>query len=272
MSHSSVFPTLQQGRGGRGFHKTLRAVRVKHGDYTSHTFGRIAMNMCLAQPIYDKTDLSFGNMFRIQMCTCTTRKSCLDVVKEGIKKQLEEAMRNYPVQETPSFLQQEVDFVFRKTEKVILQERGKIYQSLTISIQNDLMPHHGAAASQRGADAFARMKNILSRGVTTEKENRMFEKAQERMKSHFQRLQLEIIQKMRKDFSSLLNLTFCPWDQLQGKLPQHPCSGCSGQRLQAQVLHPHFGDFSSEFSSICTIHQDLQPTGEAQESRGGHLR
>ncbi|XP_030324613.1 nuclear GTPase SLIP-GC isoform X2 [Calypte anna] len=235
-------------RGGQGFHKTIRALCLKHGSFSSRTFGRIDMNMCLAQPIYDKIDMSFGNMFRLQMGTRTTLKSCLDVVKEGIKNELEEAMGDYPV--TLRFLQQEVDFIFRKTEKVILQEKGNIYQSLTISIQNDMLPHYEDAASQRGEGTFARMKDTLSQGVMREKENRMFEKAQESMKSHFQTLKLEIIQKMRKDFSDLLDLAFCPRVQLQGTLP----------------------DFSSQFFSIRTIHQNLQRTGEAQQSRGGYLR
>ncbi|KAM9382252.1 nuclear GTPase SLIP-GC [Phaethornis superciliosus] len=232
---------LQQSRGGQGFHKTLKALCVKNGEYTSRTFGRIDMNMCLAQPIYDKIDMSFGNIFRIQMGTRTTLTSCLAMAKEDTKRQVQEAMKNYPVMETLSFLQQEIDFIFRKTEKLILQKKGKIYQSLTISIQNNLLPHYEAAASQRGAQALARMKNILSEGVRTEQENRMFEKAQESMKSHFQDLKMEIIKQMRQDFSNVLSLTFCPWEKLQEKLP----------------------DFSSEFSSICKIHQDLQSIGEA---------
>ncbi|CAM9931494.1 unnamed protein product [Bubo scandiacus] len=53
---------------------------------------------------------------------------------------------------------------------------------------------------------------------------------------------MEIIKKMEKDFSNMLNLTFCPWDQLNSKL---------------------LGTVPNEFFFIHTIHENLHPARDA---------
>lgn len=49
------------------------------------------------------------------------------------------------------------------------------------------------------------------------------------------RLQKQIPRKLEEDFSSALGLVFCPWDQLDGKLPGMAASTALG--LFVQVLH-----------------------------------
>ncbi|KFU93032.1 GTPase SLIP-GC, partial [Chaetura pelagica] len=179
--------------GGQGFHRTLKAVCMKNGVYTSRSFGRIDINEDLAEPIYDKIDITFGNIFRIQMGTRATLKSCLDLFKDAMKEALQEAMNtdnflqlNRGVKHLKFFLQ--IDFIMREIEKVILQRKGKIYESVAGSIKEDLLPYYKDAASQRGAQAYARMQTILSEGVKTELEKGMFEKVQASMRSHFESL------------------------------------------------------------------------------------
>nr|XP_038028267.1 nuclear GTPase SLIP-GC-like [Anas platyrhynchos] len=80
------------------------------------------------------------------------------------------------------------------------------------------------------------MKTILSTGVTREVERGMFERAEESMKGHLQDMQKQIPRKLEEDFSSALGVVFCPWDQLDGKLP----------------------DLQREFFTIINIHKALQ--------------
>ncbi|KAM6355122.1 uncharacterized protein O3Q21_002210 [Podargus strigoides] len=224
--------------GNRGFHKTLKAVCLKKGVYASPTFCRIDINDSLAQPIYEKIDMSFGNIFRIQMGTRSTLKACLDVFKDAMKQQLRTAMtgcRMADKEDKLKFLEQETEFITGETEKLILQKKAEIYQSLTVSIQNDLLPCYAEAASQRGAHACKRMQTILSEGIKTELGKGMFERAQASMRSHFQDLKVGIIRKMKKDFSDMLSLVFCPWNQLSSVLP----------------------DLQNEFSFIHTIQENL---------------
>ncbi|XP_009944756.1 PREDICTED: nuclear GTPase SLIP-GC, partial [Leptosomus discolor] len=179
--------------GFQGYHRTLKAVCLNKGAYPSRVFGRLDINSSLAQPIYEKIDMSFGNMF-----------------SDGGKR-------------LKFFLQ--TDFIIRDTEKFILQKKADIYNSLTVSIQNDLLPCYEVitlpteAARQRGEQALRRMQTILSEGIRRELERGMFEKAEKIMRGHFQALKVEIIRKMEQDFSDKLTLIFCPWDQVNSELP-----------------------------------------------------
>ncbi|KAM9240311.1 nuclear GTPase SLIP-GC [Leptosomus discolor] len=226
--------------GFQGYHRTLKAVCLNKGAYPSRVFGRLDINSSLAQPIYEKIDMSFGNMFRIQMGASSTLKACLDTFKGAVQQQLQKAMTEHPaadLKDENRFLQQETDFIIRDTEKFILQKKADIYNSLTVSIQNDLLPCYEEAARQRGEQALRRMQTILSEGIRRELERGMFEKAEKIMRGHFQALKVEIIRKMEQDFSDKLTLIFCPWDQVNSELP----------------------DLQDEISSIRSIHEKLHP-------------
>ncbi|KFP82976.1 Nuclear GTPase SLIP-GC, partial [Apaloderma vittatum] len=89
LCNESIKKILKQVRDNRGFHKTLKAVCLNSGVYMSKIFGRIDINRSLAQPIYDSIDMSFGNIFRIQMGS--KLKVCLDTFKDNMKEKLREA-------------------------------------------------------------------------------------------------------------------------------------------------------------------------------------
>lgn len=233
----TISDLLKRSHGHRGYHRTLKAVCLKKGVYASRTFFRIDVNDALAQPIYRKIDLSFGEAFRIQMSTRSTLKICLDTFKNAVQQKLQEAgMQPVADNNQLNFLNQETDFIVGEAEKFILQRKAEIYQSLAVSIQNDLLLYYEEAAMVRGSQAYQRMQTILSNGVMREVERGMFERAEESMRGHLQDMQKQITKKLEGDFSSVLSFAFCPWDQLDGKLP----------------------DLRSEFSTITNIHEALQ--------------
>ncbi|KAM7119532.1 LOW QUALITY PROTEIN: nuclear GTPase SLIP-GC-like [Ciconia maguari] len=244
-----------RAHGHQGYHRTLKAVCLKKEVYASQTFCRIDINDPLAQPIYGKIDMSFGNIFRIQMGACSTPKVCLDTFKDAMQQQPQKAMMKYLVADIKyklRFLQQELRlpcegrgrmptaFIIRETEKVILQKKAEIYHSPTVPIQNDLLPCYEDAARRSGVQAYKRMQTVLSKGIKRELERGMLEKAQVSMRRHFQDLKVEII-KMKKDFPDTLSLAFCPWDQFNSKLP----------------------DLQNEFFFIHTIHENLHSARDA---------
>ncbi|NWR63803.1 SLIP GTPase, partial [Bucorvus abyssinicus] len=186
----SIDKLLNRVQRCQGFHRTLKAVCLNKGVYASRIFGRIDINNSLAQPIYENIDMSFGNIFRIQMGTCSTLKTCLDLFKDAMKQQLQEAMESNVSDRGVKFrfLQQETDFIFRETEKVILQKKAEIYNSLSVSIQDNLLPFYEEAARQSGTQAYRRMQTILRKGIMGELESGMFEKARDSMREHFQAL------------------------------------------------------------------------------------
>ncbi|XP_071892743.1 nuclear GTPase SLIP-GC isoform X2 [Anas platyrhynchos] len=235
--NKTISSLLKRSHGHQGYHRTLKAVCLKKGAYASRTFLRIDINDALAQPIYRKIDPSFGEVFRIQMSTRSTLKICLDAFKNAVQQKLQEVgMQLVADSKQLHFLKQETDFIVAEAEKFILQRKAEIYQSLAASIQNDLLLCYEEAAMVRGLQAFQRMKTILSTGVTREVERGMFERAEESMKGHLQDMQKQIPRKLEEDFSSALSLVFCPWDQLDGKLP----------------------DLQREFFTISNIHKALQ--------------
>ncbi|XP_065586674.1 nuclear GTPase SLIP-GC-like [Cyrtonyx montezumae] len=235
---TAIRSILSRNHGYQGFHRTLRAVCLKKGVYASRTFYRIDINSSLAQPIYEKIDMNFGKVFRIQMGTCSTLKTCLDAFKEAVQQKLQEAQIKLMAdsEHKLAFLKQETDFIVGEAEKFILQKKAKIYQSLVVSIQNDLMLCYEEATAVRGLQAYQKMQTVLSNGIMRAVESGMFERAENSMREHLRDLKEQITKKLEEDFSNMLSLAFCPWEQLDGKLP----------------------DLQNEFLCINFIHKTLQ--------------
>lgn len=235
---AAIRSILSRNHGYQGYHQTLRAVCLKKGVYASRTFYRIDINSSLAQPIYEKIDMNFGKVFRIQMGTCSTLKTCLDAFKEAMQQKLQEAQIKLMAdnEHKLAFLKQETDFIVAEAEKLVLQKKAEIYQSLVVSIQNDLLLCYEEAAAVRGQQAYQRMQTILSNGIMRAVESGMFERAENSMREHLQNMKEQITKKLEEDFSNMLSLAFCPWDQLDGKLP----------------------DLQNEFLNINFIHKTLQ--------------
>ncbi|NXA54023.1 SLIP GTPase, partial [Nothocercus julius] len=181
---------LNRDCGYQGYHKTLKAVCLKKGVLTSRKFDRIDINEALAQPIYEKIDMVFGNIFRIQLGTRATLKAKLFEFKSTVQNKMEETKTKKSLAKgcLAKFLQQEMDFIISETEQLILQRKANIYRSLAVSIQRDLLLCYQEAAEIRGSQAYQRMQNIISQGLKSEVEKGMFEKAIEEMKSEFQKL------------------------------------------------------------------------------------
>ncbi|NXI54835.1 SLIP GTPase, partial [Chloroceryle aenea] len=138
---NNIDKIINRVHDSRGFHRTLKAVCQKNGLYVSRAFGRIDVNNNLAQPIYEKIDVCFGGIFRIQMDDSSTLKTCLHTFKDAMKQQLQRAVEQYQVvdkRNKVNFLDQQTNFIIRETEKVILEKKAEIYNSLTESIQKAL--------------------------------------------------------------------------------------------------------------------------------------
>ncbi|XP_064002680.1 nuclear GTPase SLIP-GC isoform X2 [Pogoniulus pusillus] len=234
---------FNQVRNRQGFHRTLKAVCLKEGVYVSKTFGRIDINGSLAQPIYERIDMTFGNIFRIQMDDSSVLKTCLDKFKDAMKQQLQRAVESAVPDRSNKleFLYQEVNAIVREIEKIILQRKAEIYNSLTTSIQQDLVPYYKAAAMKTGPQACTRMTESLCNGIMREVEDGMFERAQAKMRQEFQVLKEDITKEVKKDFSDMLDLAFGPPDPFTSELP----------------------DLQEQLSSVRAIHQGLHAASEA---------
>ncbi|XP_067390120.1 nuclear GTPase SLIP-GC-like [Emydura macquarii macquarii] len=230
---------LTRDNGYQGFYGTLKAVCQNNGVYASPTFARIDLNSALAQPIYDKIDHIFANIFRIQKGTRASLKPCLDMFKDLVQEKIHDVGKRSTVTNHNcklKFFIAETNIILSTLEREILKKKLDIYQSLPLSIQSDLQPYYKEAAKIQGLQACKKMKNILKENIERETQGGMFEQAKEKMKMQLLDLKNKIMTKLRTDISTMLKLALSHREELSERLP----------------------DFQDEYSKIDRIHVMLQ--------------
>ncbi|XP_013800501.2 nuclear GTPase SLIP-GC-like [Apteryx mantelli] len=211
---------FNQGKNSRGFHKTLKALCVRKGVFVSRIFNRLDINSLLAQPIYDHIDAPFGSIFRKQRHTKASLQLVIDEFSTEIKKKFTEVGRRTNLSNVRlNFLLQETDIIMKALERQIFLKKKTILESLVLLIQSILSPHYDEAAKICGKQTCENIKNKLYQSVEEEVAQNMFEKAKEKMKSHFNSLKVEMTMKLEKDFSNMLSFAFSPWDRMCDRLP-----------------------------------------------------
>ncbi|XP_067419413.1 nuclear GTPase SLIP-GC-like, partial [Emydura macquarii macquarii] len=240
LSHQKAFfQLLTRDTGYQGFHRILTAVCQNNGVYASPTFARIDLNSALAQPIYDKIDPMFANIFRIQKASRASLKSCLDMFKVLVQQKIRDLWKKSTVVNDSCklrFFIAETNFILSTLEREILKKKLSIYQSLPLSIQSDLQPYYEEAAKIQGRQSCQKMQNILSENIERETNRGMFERAKEKMKMQLQELKNKITTKLRMDIFIILKLALSHWEEPTEKLP----------------------DFQDEYREIEEIHETLQ--------------
>ncbi|KAG6922257.1 nuclear GTPase, germinal center associated, partial [Chelydra serpentina] len=146
LSHQKAFSQLlTRDTGYQGFHRTLKAVCQKNGVYASRIFARIDFNSALAQPIYDKINPMFTNIFRIQKGTRASLKPCLDMFKNSVQEKICEVGKKSQGTSDRcklNFFIEETNIILRTLEREILKKKMDVYQSLPLSVQSDLKPYY----------------------------------------------------------------------------------------------------------------------------------
>ncbi|XP_067390122.1 nuclear GTPase SLIP-GC-like [Emydura macquarii macquarii] len=240
LSHQKAFfQLLTQDTGYQGFHRTLKAVCQNNGVYASRIFARIDLNSALAQPIYDKINPMFANIFRIQKGTRASLKPCLDMFKVSVQEKIRDVGKRSTVANHNcklKFFIEETNIILSTLEREILTKKLDIYQSLPLSIQSDLQPYYKDAAKTQGRQSCQKMQNILLENIERETQGGMFERAKEKMKMKLQELKDTIMTNLRKDISTMLKLALSHREELSERLP----------------------DFQNEYSEIDRIHVALQ--------------
>ncbi|KAH1173230.1 hypothetical protein KIL84_017069 [Mauremys mutica] len=257
LSHQKTFSQLlTRDTGYRGFHRILKAVCQKNGVYASRIVTRIDLNCALAQPIYDKIDSTFANIFRreepcptqaaktpsllwIQKGTSASLKPCLDMFKDSVQEKIGEVGIKNPVTSDHcklNFFTEETNIILRTIEREIVKKKMAVYESLPLSIQSDLKPYYEEAAKNQGPRSCQRMQNTLRESIEKKAEDGMFETAKEKMKMQLQELKDYIVTKLQTDISTMLKLALSHQEKLTEKLP----------------------DLQNEYQEIERIHKTLQ--------------
>ncbi|XP_029452084.1 nuclear GTPase SLIP-GC [Rhinatrema bivittatum] len=195
----------------QGFHKQLRAMCLNNGLHVS-SIVRYDLNLTLAEPIYERINNSFRNKFRIDHETRSALKSDLTAFQTKIKEEIHNVLKakreDKNTMHKQNVLNKMIDAIFVGIQRLITEEKEKIYKSLWISIQNDLKPKYKEAANIRGKDSCKQMQIILETATDTLSKN-MFKNAKEAMKEEFSNLKGKIIQLLKTDISTTLELALC---------------------------------------------------------------
>ncbi|XP_006033960.2 nuclear GTPase SLIP-GC-like [Alligator sinensis] len=221
-SHQNIVDgILNRTSGKRGYHRTLKALCQKNGMYVSRTFARLDINNDLARPIYEKINPIFGAIFRDQAGTRATLKGCLETFRCSVQEKFKEGGKKKSMADSSrlDFLVQETNVILNSLDGEILKSKAEVYQSLPLSIQNDLQPYYEAAGNVRGINACQTMQNIIKKNIEKEVSSGMFEEAAKRMKDEFQKLKDKITRTLNKNFSNMLNLALSQREELAEKLP-----------------------------------------------------
>ncbi|XP_074066131.1 nuclear GTPase SLIP-GC isoform X12 [Macrotis lagotis] len=200
---------LTRSKGNQGFHQTLKAVCLKDGIYASRTLARIDLNEAITQPIYDRVDPVFGNIFRNGKDSSSALILHIDSFKHSLQEKITEVVTKRGWNSNTckhNFLIQEINAILGGLEGHILRKKKKIYESLCNSVQNDLKICYEEAAHITGQKACERMKDAVRRGVDRQVVEGLFERAQEKMKNQFQQLKNGIIEKVKGSVSTMLIL------------------------------------------------------------------
>ncbi|XP_008826359.1 nuclear GTPase SLIP-GC [Nannospalax galili] len=241
---------LVRSKGNQGFHQTLKAVCLKNGVYASRTLARIDLNEAISQPIYDQIDPVFGGIFRDGKQAGPALMLYIDAFKHSLEERMAQiGIRNGWIYDgyKKSFLIQEISSILGGLEGHILRRKRRIYESVTISIQNDLKPCYEDAAQITGRKACERMKDAIRRGVERQVAEGMFERAQERMQHQFRQLKHGIIEKVKASIATMLTLA----------------------SSQSDGLCKELADVRNEYKEMEKLHRSLREVAENAQLRRG---
>ncbi|XP_020839654.2 LOW QUALITY PROTEIN: nuclear GTPase SLIP-GC [Phascolarctos cinereus] len=241
---------LTRSKGNQGFHQTLKAVCLKDGIYASRTLARIDLNEAITQPIYDRADPVFGNIFRTGKDTGSALILHIDTFKHSLQEKMTEVVIKRGWQSDSckhNFLIQEINAILGGLEGHILRKKKRIYESLCNSVQNDLKPYYEEAAHITGKKACERMKDAIRRGVDRQVAEGLFERAQERMQNQFQQLKNGIIEKVKGSVSTMLILA----------------------SPRGESLYKELSDVKSEYREMEKLYKSLREIAENAVMRRG---
>ncbi|XP_027703648.1 nuclear GTPase SLIP-GC isoform X2 [Vombatus ursinus] len=241
---------LTRSKGNQGFYQTLKAVCLKDGIYASRTLARIDLNEAITQPIYDRVDPVFGNIFRTGKDTGSALILHIDTFKHSLQEKMTEVVikRGWKSDSCKhNFLIQEINAILGGLEGHILRRKKRIYESLCNSVQNDLKPYYEEAAHITGKKACERTKDAIRRGVDRQVAEGLFERAQERMKSQFQQLKNGIIEKVKGSVSTMLILA----------------------SPRGESLYKELSDVKSEYREMEKLYKSLREIAENAVMRRG---
>ncbi|CDQ86354.1 unnamed protein product [Oncorhynchus mykiss] len=177
-----------KGKGGGGYHQTLRAVCNGQGFCRSTNGVKTNMNASLSSSLCDAIKNMFSKTFKKSQKSISAKIDSFSILLESHD---EETM--FP---RLAFLKTEEHKLKADLKHEIIQRKKEIYSSLIKSIMTSMLPSYTEASNVHGKGSLKRMQDILESHIESSKST-MFHDAKGKMLTLLTKLSEYIVQEIR---------------------------------------------------------------------------
>lgn len=177
-----------KGKGGGGYHQTLRAVCNGQGFCRSTNGVKTNMNASLSNSLCDAIKNMFSKTFKKSQKSISAKIDSFSILLESHD---EETM--FP---RLAFLKTEEHKLKADLKHEIIQRKKEIYSSLIKSIMTSMLPSYTEASNVHGKGSLKRMQDILESHIESSKST-MFHDAKGKMLTLLTKLSEYIVQEIR---------------------------------------------------------------------------
>ncbi|XP_055754357.1 nuclear GTPase SLIP-GC-like isoform X2 [Salvelinus fontinalis] len=177
-----------KGKGGGGYHQTLRAVCNGQGFCRSTNGVKTNMNASLSSSLCDAIKNMFSKTFKKSQKSISAKIDNFSILLE---RHDEETM--FP---RLAFLKTEEHKLKADLKHEIVQRKKEIYSSLVKSIMTSMLPSYTEASNVHGKGSLKRMQDILESHIESSKST-MFHDAKGKMLTLLTKLSEYIVQEIR---------------------------------------------------------------------------
>ncbi|XP_064157946.1 nuclear GTPase SLIP-GC-like isoform X6 [Anguilla rostrata] len=191
----------------RGHHKTLKALCKNDGYYRSGNGVVVDLNYTLSQPMYKQMNGIFlttfgpgGTRASINGQFASFQENFIkgDLLKYNRTKNKEKYLRLV-------YIRTEQRKLHKNLEKKILKRKKLIYNSLSDSICDTMMPTYQECAAIHGKDVLMKLQEKLQSAITKSK-NYMFRESMKKMLVEFSDLQKYLVAEIKTQMTTSLRL------------------------------------------------------------------
>ncbi|XP_035274238.1 nuclear GTPase SLIP-GC-like isoform X3 [Anguilla anguilla] len=191
----------------RGHHKTLKALCKNDGYYRSGNGVVVDLNYTLSQPMYKQMNGIFlttfgpgGTRASINGQFASFQENFIkgDLLKYNRTKNKEKYLRLV-------YIRTEQRKLHKNLEKQILKRKKLIYNSLSDSICDTMMPTYQECAAIHGKDVLMKLQEKLQSAITKSK-NYMFRESMKKMLVEFSDLQKYLVAEIKTQMTTSLRL------------------------------------------------------------------
>ncbi|XP_041633947.1 nuclear GTPase SLIP-GC-like [Cheilinus undulatus] len=196
---SFLYPS---GKGkGSAFHKTLRCVVANNGVYKTTKGKHLNFNEKLTAKLKESIDEEFRKTFRNESKQepFNGAISSFKVITEAFFEKYKDATMRLRLE----YLRTEEIKIKTQLHKDIRESKKKIYNSLTETVEEKMLPCYQDAQQCEGRGSLKNMRNIIERHVDANKSN-IFKEASDKMLGDLQILVEHILKKLKEDMQKAI--------------------------------------------------------------------